>query len=208
MFKRYDPKIISNPTCSEALTDIDVEDFRYYDKDGFELNIAEQKFYRKMKYPIDDPILNHCCWQENWFELVPGDHNLRLDHSMVLHRCDYSGDALSQLKTLKNQIPDASLLIQTTRKWGFDFALDYIDDDGKIIEILHIEYDSRDYDKFKQKLLWFEFLVRHTDWVDSAKKVIAHKSEWENLVGFDQNDWKSKFLIGWNSSEHVEKSLT
>ena len=80
MFKRYDTHITSNSFCSKAAENLNPEDFNYYDKDGFELNVAEQKFYRAMGYPINYPILNHCCWQEPWFELERNDLGLLLDN--------------------------------------------------------------------------------------------------------------------------------
>jgi hypothetical protein len=206
MFKRHDLHLVSNPTCSKAITDFVNNDFQFYDKDGFELNIAERKYYSAMGYPIEHKILNHCCWQEPWFELEKSEPSLILDHSMFLCRCNYTDEALEQLSKLKNQIPQATYLIQTKVKWGFDFALD-ANIDGNLFEVLHIEYDDQDYDKFKNKMINFDFIVRHTDWIDAAKKIWQHRQEWEQLKGFDQNNWKSKFLIGWQKSEYTEKSL-
>lgn len=208
MFKRFDVKIVSNPTCREPIYDINHTDFRYYDKDGFELNQAEQAYYRMMHYPIDNGILNHHCWQEPWFELEDKSNNLILDHCMVLHRCNYSEHAHYQLEKVKKDIPEAEWLLKTKQKWGFDFALDAVDENGDIYEVLHIEYDSYDYQTFSNHMITFDFKVRHTDWYDAAKKVLDHQSEWKNLKGFDQNDWKARFLIGWKKAEFTEKSLT
>ena len=206
MFKRHDLHLVSNPTCSRAIKDLVARDFQFYDKDGFELNIAERKFYSAMGYPIEHEILNHCCWQEPWFELTDSKSSLILDHSMLLCRCNYSGEALDQLMELKTTVPMAAYLVQTKIKWGFDFALD-ANIDGNLFEVLHIEYDDQDYDTFKNRMLTFDFTVRHTDWIDAARKIWQHKHEWEHLKGFDQNNWKSKFLIGWNKSEYTEKSV-
>ena len=205
MFKRQDYTLVSNPACVNEVEHLSPTDFLYYDKDGFELNAAEQKFYSAMQYPINYPILNHVCWQEPWFLLEPTDKGLILDHSMFLCRCGYSGKAFTQLKKLLNSIPQAALLVETKTKWGFDFALDAVKD-GHVYEVLHIEYDSRNYDKFNQELIKFEYLIRHTDWVDAADRVWANKNKWEGLGGFEQNHWKSKFLIGWQRSEYTEKS--
>lgn len=206
MFKRHDVTLINNPVCEKAVSNLDTEDFKYYDKDGFELNRAEQKFYDAMGYPINYPILNHTCWQEPWFELNDSVENLSIDHCMFLCRCEYSGAALNQLESLKNKNPLASFLIKTKTKWGFDFALDGIRD-GEVFEVIHIEYDNNNYDKFSSQFLNFDYLIRHTDWQDAADKVWAKRDEWKCLKGFDQNHWKANYLIGWDRSEILEKSI-
>ena len=205
MFKRQDYTFLSNPLCMNPVEDLSAEDFQYYDKDGFELNHAEQKFYRAAKFPVNTKILNHTCWQEPWFVLEPTP-GLILDHSMFLCRAAYAGKAQDQLKALSKDIPQASLLLNTKVKWGFDFALDAVRDE-QLYEVLHIEYDSRNFDHFSNALIKFEYLIRHTDWVDAAEKVWLYKHEWQHLKGFEQNHWKAKFLIGWDLAEYTEKSI-
>jgi hypothetical protein len=206
MFRRHDITIMSNPSCDREVDLIESEDFRYYDKDGFELNQAEQKFYAAMKYPINYPILNHRCWQEPWFELERDDLGLMLDHSMFLCRCNYAGAALDQLESLKEHIPTADYLIKTRVKWGYDFALDAVIDNN-IFEVLHIEYDHRDFDNFCNHMLIFEWAVRHIDWKDAAIRVWLHRDEWQDLQGFNQNHWKAEYLLGWKQSEYTEKAV-
>jgi len=208
MFKRFDVSIVSNPTCKEPIYNIVPENFCYYDKDGFELNQAEQRYYEMMKHPINTPLLNHTCWQETWFELENNNTNLKLDHSMILHRCNYTDHAAYQLSKIKSNIPEASWLLNTKQKWGFDFALDAVDTNGNMYEVLHIEYDSYDYDKFNTQMLVFDYKIRHTDWHDASKQILLHEDEWKNLNGFEQNNWKAQFLVGWKKAEYTEKSLT
>jgi hypothetical protein len=197
---------MSNPSCSKSIDDLDSSDFRYYDKDGFELNRAEQKFYSAMQYPIDIPILNHHCWQEPWFELESDDLGLILDHSMFLCRASYEGAAEAQLKDLKTSTPTADYLLRTRRKWGFDFALDAVRN-GVTFEVLHVEYDNYDYEDFKNRMILFEYTVRHTDWLDAADRVWQHRDQWQHLVGFDQNHWKAEYLLGWKKAEYTEKTV-
>ena len=206
MFRRHDVTLVSNPVCRSATNDLIIDDFRYYDKDGFELNKAEQKFYAANRLPLIN-CLNHLCWQEPWFELEQKNHRLILDHSMFLCRANYTGDALQQLEKLKPQIPTADLIIRTRQKWGFDFALDAVSDDGTVYEVLHIEYDNYDYDIFLDQMQSFDFTVRHTDWQDSALLIWDKRSEWQHLKGFEQNHWKSQYLIGWSKAEYTEKSI-
>lgn len=206
MFKRRDFLLTSNPTCYKAVDGLDTEDFLYYDKDGFELNFAEQKFYSAMGFPVWHRILNHCCWQEPWFELEKNDIGLVLDHSMFLCRANYTGEALDQIKELKSKIPQADYLLRTRIKWGFDFALDAVKD-STIFEVLHVEYDNCDYQTFNDRLIRFEWTIRHTDWVDAADRIWAQRDRWQNLTGFDQNHWKAEYLLGWKKSEYTEKTV-
>lgn len=206
MFKRLDVTRMNNPVCEKSINNLNLKDFAYYDKDGFELNIAEQKFYSAMNYPINYPILNHVCWQEPWFELEEKNNTLILDHCMFLCRCSYTGEAREQLESIAGNIPLATLLLKTKTKWGFDFALDAVKD-GEIFEVIHIEYDNNDYDKFSNQFISFDYLIRHTDWHDAANRVWQKKDEWKHLKGFDQNHWKANFLIGWKQAEVLEKSI-
>ena len=205
MFKRRDITLISDPYCSVAVENIEHSDFQYYDKDGFELNLAERKFYAASKFPLID-CLNHICWQEPWFELESNNSGLILDHCMFLCRAEYSGEARSQIEKLGKDIPQAKYLLNTKHKWGFDFALDAVRD-NEPFEVLHIEYDNLDYDAFCARLLLVGYLIRHIDWNDAANRVWAKRDDWQHLVGFEQNNWKAKYLVGWNKAEYTEKSV-
>jgi len=207
MLKRIADGVRSNPFCDREVQELVEEDFRYYDKDGFELNFAEQKFYSMMGYPIWHGILNHHCWQEPWFELNDPSKKLILEHSMILHRCCYTGAALNQLKTIQQTIPLADCLIKTKAKWGFDFALDAVAEDGTVFEVIHIEYDSTDYKDFTNRLICTEYDIKHKDWHDAAEQIWSKRDQWKNLKGFDQNHWKAGYLLGWKRAEYVEKTI-
>ena len=195
------------PVCTNAVDNLDPKDFQYYDKDGFELNRAERKFYAAMDYPIQYPLLNHICWQEPWLYLDDPKGILINDHSMFLCRASYDGQAAEQLYTLKSTVPQAGYLLQTKKKWGFDFALDAVTEDGEIYEVIHIEYDSYDYDIFAEKIYNFETLVHSTDWYKAARVIWNTKETWSLLTGFEQNHWKANYLLGWQKSEYTEKSV-
>lgn len=207
MFKKHDITLMSNPQCKKSVANLDSIDFLYYDKDGFELNQAEQKFYSSMLYPVDHVILNHHCWQEPWFSLESTQTRLVLDHCMFLCRANYGEDAIEQLERLKPKIPLADLLLRTKQKWGYDFALDAVSDDGTVFEVLHIEYDNYDYDTFKTHLIMFEHLIKHTDWEDAAVQIWKQRDQWTNLQGMKQNHWKANFLLGWEMAEYTEKAV-
>jgi hypothetical protein len=206
MFKRHDITLLSNPICLNAANEISKDDFYYYDKDGFELNQAEQKFYAEMKFPIQHSILNHTCWQEPWFSLEDHVKNLILDHCIFLCRASYDGAARAQIESIKKYQPLADYLLRTRTKWGYDFALDAVRD-GQTFEVLHVEYDHTDFEKFNDHMQIFEWKIRHTDWYDFADKIWARREQWQYLKGYDQNDWKAKYLLGWAKAEYTEKTV-
>jgi hypothetical protein len=205
MLKRANTPTRSDPICYRSVDNLVDTDFYYYDKDGFELNQAEQKYYAAMGHPIDYPCLNHVCWQEPWYYLEPNSL-LLLDHSLVLHRCRYEGDAAKQLHDISKSMPYAHLLLQTKPKWGLDFALDAVYGDH-VYEVLHVEYDSRDYDQFCNQKIILEYTFNHMDWNDAASQIWQHRNEWQHLKGYDQNHWKAKYLLGWDYAELLEKAV-
>ncbi len=207
MLTKQNITLIENPECVNPVLDLDPQDFQYYDKDGFELNRAEQKFYTAMGYPITYPILNHTCWQEPWYTLDNDNSDLILDHSMFLCRANYEGPAHDQLQSIKHTVPSADYLLQTKKKWGFDFALDAVSTTGTVYEVIHIEYDNYGYDEFSHQLYAFEKIIKTTDWESAAASVWNTRELWIHLTGFEQNHWKAQYLIGWKKAEYTEKSV-
>lgn len=193
-----------NPCCVHQVDNLEEMDFLYFDKDGFELNVAEQKFYKAMEYPVNYPILNHCCWQEPWV-INTESSRLIVDHSMILHRASYSGEAYEQLSML-HYYPYSWLLVAAKQKWGFDFALDSISETGQVFEVLHIEYDSYNFDRFVESKSQIEAFIRSTDWEDISVEIWKNRDQWQHLAGNEQNHWKSNFILGWDRAEYTEKA--
>jgi hypothetical protein len=190
-------------TCTKTANLIS-EDFRWYDKDGFELCAAEKKLYAAMNFPLTE-CLYHLCWQDTWMNIQ--HPKFILDHCMLLHRCDFAGDAKNEITGLMTQNPKAQMLLKSKKKWGFDFALDYIDDRGSIWEIVHIEWDSYHFNEIVEMKESIQEKILSTDWESISKHIIAKESEWSNLEGFKQNDWKAKEIFGWTFAERTLKSL-
>lgn len=207
MFRRCDYSVVSNPACQVAVDGLDAQDFLYYDKDGFELCVAERKYYRAQGHALGD-CLGHECYQDHWFVLDKNQSaGLLLDHALILHRCRYEGAAREQLKALISTIPQADLLLKTQAKWGFDFDLDAVAEDGTVFEVLHVEYDHRDYAKFCERAILMEYQIKHIDWPEAAASVWQRRDHWQHLAGFEQNHWKAHFLLGWQRAEYTEKSI-
>lgn len=190
--------------CDRLCVDLHRDDFLYYDKDGFELNRAEQKYYTAMGYSLDR-CLNHPAYTKTWYTSTGPD--LIVDHSLILYRCEYRGDAKRQLEELKKSIPQCGLLLNTRAKWGFDFALDSIDKHGDIFEVLHIEYDTNIFSQFCSELNKIQERIECIDWLDAAQTVLKHRDQWQSLRGFAQNDWKARHLLNWSRAEFTEKAI-
>lgn len=205
MLINLNPTVHPNPVCTRETLDLKYFDFFYYDKDGFELNIAEKSFYRAMGFPVLS-CLNHECWQLDWLK-VNESNLIIIDHCLVLQRASYGDQALEQLKKLVKYIPFASYLINTKQKWGFDIALDAVDEHNQPFEVIHIEYDELSYDPFMQKLSKITQMLYNIDWINAAKRVNDMKEHWIGLKGFEQNNWKANFLLGWNKAEYTDKAI-
>ena len=190
--------------CDRFCNDLHLVDFLYYDKDGFELNQAEQKYYQLMGYDLSD-CLNHRAYTVPWY--TSSDPKLIVDHSILLYRCGYRGDAERQLECLKKSVPQASLLLNTVPKWGFDFALDSIDEHGDIFEVIHIEYDTNIFAQFCSELNKIKERIDSMDWHAAADSILQHQDQWQSLRGFAQNDWKARHLLNWSRAEFTEKAI-
>lgn len=204
MLIRNNSPIISSLWCNRLCLDLHRQDFLYFDKDGFELNQAEQKYYSIMGHRLSD-CLNHTAFTQTWYTSTSSD--LIVDHSLILYRCSYKGDARQQLECLKSSVPQASLLLNTEPKWGFDFALDSINHKGDVYEVIHIEFDSKNFNHFESELNIIQERIDQIDWTNAADSVLAQSREWQSLTGFAQNDWKSRYILNWSRAEYTEKAI-
>lgn len=198
--------MLDDPTCKESVAAIRLfsKSADYFDKDGFELTEIEQEFYMCNGYTVSN-ILNHRCFQQPWFR-INSDDGFILDHSIVLHRCDFTDAAREQLLQFQQQIPKLTYLMQCKQKWGLDFCLDYFD--GKdMYEVIHTETDFFTLEECTAYKENIEKFVLATDWKNAAKRLISKKDEWSSLVGFAQNDWKARFF-GFPKAELTHKALT
>ena len=180
------------------------DSIKYYDKDGFELCQLERAFYRIHGYPFHQHLNHDGVWQESWFIREPLTHGLIVDHSMILHRCDFTASAREQLERHRTQLPRLDFMLRARRKWGLDMALDWADEDGAV-EIIHIEMDSYDYNEVVEDKQRIEEFVLNTDWEDAAHKIRAARDQWGSLTGFAQNDWKARYF-GFAKAERTQKS--
>jgi hypothetical protein len=200
--KVFDYWLSANPTLRKAVNEPLPRDFLYYDKDGFELCIAEQSYYIANDIQLD-PCLNHLCCQQPWLS-VEGAFT---DHALILHRFDYSEEARKQLTLMHSTIPQAGWLLQTKQKWGYDLALDSVTDYGHMFEVIHIEFDTYDFVQFKEALEKVQEQIARMDWREASNQIWRNRDRWGHLKGFVQNHWKANYLFGWDKAEYTEKAI-
>lgn len=198
-----DAEFVDHITCAHACEGIQYSDFNYYDKDGFELTVAERKILlhngAKLQY-----CLNHWSWHQDWLALdVDSTLGLHLDHCILLHRPNFSDEALEYLQNYPH--PCAVFMSKSRPKWGLDFALDYVRG-LDAIEVLHVELDDYDLNRIHDRKAQLEEWLLEQDLLDLAERIQDAREHWQHLAGFAQNDWKAKYLLGWNRAEYTEKS--
>lgn len=165
------------------------ENVRYFDNDGFQLSLLEQEYYKSNKVNITN-TLNRAGDRPEWMACT--HDKFHLDHSMMPQRWCYVAEAKEQLERHLSKFPSLIKYINLKSKWGLDFALEYYDDQTAL-EVLHIEFDFRNYYQALGMKQALENKICSTDWEDFKRQLINKKNEWENLQGMDQNDWKAKF---------------
>lgn len=178
------------------------ENVRFYDKDGFELTPLEIEHYKENSVPLTSYLYNLAC-HKPWIEQVNDTSGIILDHSMILERYSFGGDAKWQLEYLSDLIPQLHKLIQTKHKWGIDFSVDYIKD-GEVTDVFHLEVDSYNYDHIVELHGKATERILSIDWESGAKAIRNRKDEWQHLEGHAQSDWKAQFF-GFPASEEICK---
>jgi len=133
------------------------------------------------------------CLRQDWFtgeKILTGAH---LNHAFLFERKGYEGKALEQLKEYAKENNLVNKLINYKGKWGVDISVDYVDESGNSMELLHFEYDSFDFNQIQEIKTKVETKVKGIDWEVAAKYLLKHKNEWINLDFFEQSKWKTDF---------------
>jgi hypothetical protein len=140
-------------------------------------------------------------YQDVW--MSGGDDRFMIDHSMIITRCGYAGEALDQLHKYSKTFPYLKKYLKLQPKWGIDFALEYIEGDD-FFEVLHIEMDYASIVEAEDAKAHFEERILATDWEHFTKYLIEHREEWSPLQGMDRNDWKAR-AWGLGKAEYLLK---
>lgn len=165
------------------------------DQNGYDLSPIEIEYAKYNHTPLTvHRNSKHYSIQDSWFTQPPKLEGYVLNHSMILERKGYSGEALTQLQSLVKRNPLLYKVINIVPKYGTDFSLDYVDRDGECFEILHHEYDSFNCLEAQKIKYQVERVVESMDFNIVVKNLISRKSEWVNLEFFDQSDWKCEYF--------------
>jgi len=174
---------------------VDLLDMQHFDKDGYEITaLLERTYYEQNGVPLNTTTQKHTTTAVEWFiDDTESESGLVLDHSMIMTRWGFGGDARKQLAERLDSRPILNKLLKIKPKWGIDFSLDWVDTED-VIEIIHIEQDFNSYEEANVAKRAFEALVMSTEWEQSAKDLLRIKPQWQHLSSDDQSDFKAKFF--------------
>ncbi len=177
-------------------------DFDFFDKEGFELTVFEQKLYQINDIPFST-VGGKTAIQQSWNLHIP-DKNINIDHSAMYKRYGIGGRLKAELMKYKHININISKICQMRPKLGLDISIEQMDDYHFIQEIFHYEEDFTEYKEFKKAKDKIEDLIHKTDWTKVGNELIACSAEWVGLNSDDQNDYKARY-VGLNRSYNTKK---
>lgn len=164
-----------------------------FDQNGYRLTELELLYAEANNHPV----VNHrreVCLRQDWLTSEEHQTGPHLNHSFLFERKGYKGEALEQLKRFAKENNLIHKLINYKGKWGVDLSVDYVDEKGNSMEILHFEYDSHIYNEIQEVKGTVEEIVSKVDWDWAAGLILEKKHEWIDLQFFDQSKWKTDFF--------------
>lgn len=193
---------LSKPIHPKTIADRNL--VRFFDKDGFELTPLEREYYRangiKLTY-----FLENLAAHKPWIKLTQQHPTVFLDHSMLLERYQFEGDAAKQLEIASTNHVELWKLLSVRRKWGIDFSVDYITY-GCVTDVFHVEFDSQNLDQLYEVKEVVEKIVLNTDWVDAGEQIRSKHEQWRHYEGKEQQNWKARYF-GFDTAEILCKTF-
>jgi hypothetical protein len=180
------------------------EHLNYFDRDGYELTVLERSIHNHFGIPLGH-CLNHTSVCDNWVYQTH-ECSIVLDHSLISHRYSYEGEARKQIEILCHKRPELKKLLAIKSKYGIDFSFDYIDENN-CFELIHIEYDSYNYDDIHNAAIKLSSIIMNTDFKQLAFSLIDEKEKWEKLNSDDQSNYKAK-RFGFKRAFNNQKAIS
>ena len=165
-----------------------------FDQDGYRLTLLEALYSEanKQRYNM---FAQQRVVMKPWHEEIEyKTTGAVLNHSVLLERKGYEGEAKEELERWARNNNLLYKLLRYKPKWGVDFSMDYVNQEGVAMEILHYEYDSHNLEEIYTIKDKAEKILGGIDWEDAGKKLLERREEWGGLDAFQQSDWKCKYF--------------
>ena len=99
----------------------------FFDKDGYELTELEQKYAIYSGIDLSEKHNKHTAAHYWWYkDETLSEQGCVLDHSMIITRYRFEGEARKELERLVSKRPILNKLLSIRSKYGIDFSLDYV----------------------------------------------------------------------------------
>ena len=194
-----DQEFYPNKTWDKSISFSDPEAFKssqwveLFDQNGYRLTPLEQEYSivnnQRFVFHRDEKSI-----RKVWMTDQSSTTGAHINHAFLFERKGYSGEALEQLQKFAVVNNLIHKLINYRGKWGIDFSIDYVDETGNSMEILHFEYDGYELDEIQRMKGKIEDIVVTVDWALAAKNMVKRKSEWIDLEFFQQSKWKTDYF--------------
>jgi hypothetical protein len=183
------------------------EDVALFDQNGYDLTDLE-KHYAYSNWTKPKKHREHrVALKQPWFTQEYTAEGAVLNHSYLFERKGYTGLALKELQHWAKSLPLIYKVIALRPKWGLDFSMDYVDQQGNAFEVLHWEWDSFDYAEIEAVRKTIEPVLAAINWQDAGHRILLQKESWHHLDFFAQSEWKCKYfgipaerfkMVAWN----------
>jgi hypothetical protein len=170
------------------------EDLELFDQNGYDLTALEQYYARANQAAPQAHRAHRHAIKRAWFAQREKRVGAILNHSLLFERKAYTGAALEQLRQHARRLPLIHKVIAMRPKWGLDFSMDWVDDDGNAFEVLHWEWDSFDLNEIQAVKQQVEPVLESIDWDDAGQQLLNQKHKWHHLEFFEQSDWKCDYF--------------
>ncbi len=171
------------------------EDVALFDQNGYDLTDLE-KHYAYSNWTKPKKHREHrVALKQPWFiEKMPVIEGAVLNHSLLFERKGYAGAALEELQYWAKTLPLIHKVIAIRPKWGLDFSMDWVDQQGNAFEVLHWEWDSFNCEEICAVKETIEPVLAAIDWQAAGRAILAHKDSWYHLDFFAQSRWKCEYF--------------